>query len=77
MTQVRNGKHGNLDNGHQRDEDQQYWRPRYMFHWLRAIGGSIDEAYNHFRDYKGKESHVQLGLEMPEHGKDEKDFEHG
>ena len=33
-----------------------------MFHWLKAMGGSIEEAYNHFKEYRGKASYTQLGL---------------
>lgn len=77
MTQGRKERHGNLDNDHHRYDDQAYWRPRYMFHWLKAMGGSIHEAYRHFKSYNGKESYVQLGLEAPEHGEQESDLAKG
>lgn len=46
-------------------DDREYWRPRYMFHWLRAMGGNIKDAYKTFETYRGKESYKQLELEPP------------
>ena len=36
-----------------------------MFHWLKAIGGSIDSAYETFKQYEGKASYTKLGLGLP------------
>ena len=46
-------------------EAKEYWRPSYMFHWLRCIGGSTEDAYKHFEQYKGRESYEELQLQPP------------
>ena len=46
----------------QEDSDRQYWRPNYMFHWLKETGKQINEAYVAFENYKGKLSYEELGL---------------
>ena len=43
----------------------EYWRPSYMFHWLKHIGGKIEDAYHHFEDYKGMLSYQELNLDVP------------
>ena len=54
------------DGGSQKPWDErEYWRPSYMFHWLKAIGGSIDRAYETFQKYEGKASYTRMGLELP------------
>ena len=47
------------------EEDKEYWRPSYMFHWLRAVGRNIDEAYEAFEEYRGRASYEELGLNHP------------
>ena len=47
------------------DEEREYWRPSYMFKWLRAIGEDITNASEAFEQYKGKESYKEMGLEPP------------
>ena len=37
-----------------------------MFHGLKAIGGNMSDAYDHFRNYNGKESYDDLKLSKPE-----------
>ena len=46
--------------------DHEYWRPSFMFHWLKAIGGNVKDAYKEFEDYKGRESYEELGLDHPQ-----------
>ena len=46
--------------------DRNYWRPSYMFHWLRAVGGDVEDAYKHFPRYNGKQSYEELQLDEPE-----------
>ena len=48
------------------DEEREYWRPSYMFHWLKAIGRPINEAYVALKEYKGKTSYRELNLHKPE-----------
>ena len=36
-----------------------------MFNWLRAMGKNIEDAYDAFKEYKGKTSYAELGLELP------------
>ena len=38
------------------DEDREYYRPSYMFHWLRATGRGIQDAYQAFESYEGRNS---------------------
>ena len=52
--------------GHQAGDQVEDWRPSYMFHWPKALGKSIKEAYDAFEEYEGKVSYEQLGLESPE-----------
>ena len=49
----------------QKEELDQYWRPSYMFHWLKAVGGNVMNAYDHFKDYIGKESYDEMKLDRP------------
>ena len=46
-------------------DSKEYWRPSYVFHWLKCIGGNGDEAYTHFEQYKGRESYEELQLQPP------------
>ena len=46
-------------------EDKEYYRPSFMFHWLKATGRRVDEAYEAFRNYNGKASYEELGLGIP------------
>ena len=36
-----------------------------MFHWLKHVGGSIEEAYRYFEQYEGMKSHLELQLDEP------------
>ena len=45
--------------------DKEYYRPSYMFHWLKVSGWQTDEAYQAFENFKGKASYEELGLEAP------------
>ena len=36
-----------------------------MFHWQKATGKRVDEAYEAFRNYNGKASYEELGLGIP------------
>ena len=47
------------------NSDEEYWRPSYMFHWLKHVGGSIGEAYKHFGQYYVRQSYLELKLETP------------
>ena len=44
---------------------REYWRPSYMFHWLKCIGGNVADAYKHFEQYKGQQSHEELQPQPP------------
>ena len=48
------------------EREEEYWRPRYMFHWLKAAGWQVKDAYKAFETYKGKASYDQLQLKPPE-----------
>ena len=37
-----------------------------MFHWLKAIGGNVEDAYKQFQSYNGKQSYSELQLDEPE-----------
>ena len=37
-----------------------------MFHWLKHVGGTVNEAYEHFQHYRGKQSYDELQLQRPE-----------
>ena len=43
------------DGTQQPREEKEYWRPSFMFHWQKAIGKNMEEAYEAFQDYKGRE----------------------
>ena len=47
------------------NDPKEYWRPSYMFQWLRCIGASVKESYKHFEKYKGKQSYDELQLQPP------------
>ena len=47
------------------DVEKEYWRPSYMFHWLKAKGWHVKDAYTAFEQYQGKVSYEQIGLEPP------------
>ena len=50
----------------QMDNDaREYWRPSYMFHWLRSIGRQMIEAYIAFEEYKGRTSYQEMELDKP------------
>ena len=36
-----------------------------MFHWLKAVGGRMEDRFEMFEDYQGKASYRKLGLEVP------------
>ena len=36
-----------------------------MFHWLKQVGGSIEDAYRYFEQFKGKQSYLELHLIKP------------
>ena len=37
-----------------------------MFHWLKHVGGKLGDAYEHFKQYKGKQSYDELQLRRPD-----------
>lgn len=47
----------------QNKKDKEYWRPSYMFHWLKATGKRISEAYKAFEEYEGRTSYEKIRLE--------------
>ena len=53
-----------IGDGKVQDENN-YYRPSYMFHWLKSIGRTISEAYTAFEEYHGKISYRETGLEKP------------
>ena len=67
------GPRGDVKDDDQQDEndggtegDHEFWRPSYMFHWLKSTGKGIHEAYSAFEEYQGRASYEQLGLKSPE-----------
>ena len=49
----------------QEEEDDEYHRPSYMFHWLKEIGRDMQEKFEAFRTYQGESSYREAGLELP------------
>lgn len=64
MMQGRKDKHGDLDDELLVKEAHDYWKSRYMYHWLKTMGGNTEEAYHLFRECRGKGSYMLLGLEL-------------
>ena len=57
-------------------DEKEYYRPSYMFNWLRAAGWDLKDAYKAFDMYQWERSYDQLGLEPPQTiPKDEDDSE--
>ena len=48
------------------NHDAEYWRPSCMFHWLKHVGGTVEDAYEYFQHYRGKQSYDELQLQRPE-----------
>ena len=46
-------------------DEKEYWRPSYMFNWLRAAGWDVKDAYQAFETYRGKASYEQMNLQPP------------
>ena len=47
------------------EDNTRYWRPSYTFHWLKRIGGEVNDAYEHFRNYRGKQRYDERKLDEP------------
>ena len=64
MTQGQDDQQGSTNNN-STDNDEEYWRPSYMFHWLSATGEEVTNAYEAFKSYEGKKSYTMLNLKAP------------
>ena len=51
----------------------EFWRPSFMFHELKHIGGDISEAYNRFKHYRGRQSYLEIKLDHPKPMQDGED----
>ena len=59
------------------EDDNEYWRLSFMFHWLKAIGGNVGDAHEEFERYKGRASYEEFGLEHPIPLQQDDGVEHG